>query len=165
LATFLVTLGWGALVQTGSITTIWPMFGIANQLLAVVALALVTTLLVNTGRGRYAPVTLLPMLFVTATTMTAGAQLCTRDFPDMIRSGKWGTGLLNLGMTVFVIACVLTLLLLALSRWVLVARGRIGVRPDDWAPPVGELKPIAVAAAKPADDAVTTGGEVFPREP
>ena len=50
------------------------MFGIANQLLAVIALCLVTTLLVNTGRGRYAPVTLLPMLFVTATTMTAAGE-------------------------------------------------------------------------------------------
>src|SRR5205823_8180543 len=71
LATFLVTAGWGVLVYTGSIDTIWPMFGIANQLLAAVALALVTTLLINTGRARYAPVTILPMLFVTATTMTA----------------------------------------------------------------------------------------------
>ena len=42
------------------------MFGIANQLLAVIALTVVTTVLVNTGRGRYAPVTLLPMLFVIA---------------------------------------------------------------------------------------------------
>ena len=54
LATLVVTAGWGVLVWTGSIDTIWPMFGIANQLLAVMALALVTTLLVNTGRGRYA---------------------------------------------------------------------------------------------------------------
>src|SRR5215831_11352840 len=69
LSTLLVTAGWGALVATGSIGTIWPMFGIANQLLAVLALCLVTTLLINTGRGKYAPITLLPMLFVTATTM------------------------------------------------------------------------------------------------
>src|SRR5581483_12051906 len=65
LATFVVTAGWGALIHTGSINTIWPMFGIANQLLAVIALCLVTTMLVNTGRSRYAWVTLLPMLFVT----------------------------------------------------------------------------------------------------
>ena len=45
--------GWAVLVWTGSIDTIWPMFGIANQLLAVIALCLVTTLLVNTGRARY----------------------------------------------------------------------------------------------------------------
>ena len=51
LATALVVAGWGCLIYTGSIDTIWPMFGIANQLLAVIALALVTTVLVNTGRG------------------------------------------------------------------------------------------------------------------
>ena len=38
LATALVTAGWGGLIWTGSIDTIWPMFGIANQLLAVIAL-------------------------------------------------------------------------------------------------------------------------------
>ena len=76
LATAAVTAGWGILVYTGSIDTIWPMFGIANQLLAVVALSVVTTLLVNTGRGRYAWVTLLPMLFVLSTTMTAAYQMC-----------------------------------------------------------------------------------------
>ncbi|HEV3146014.1 MAG TPA: carbon starvation protein A, partial [Gemmataceae bacterium] len=64
LSTFLVTFGWAYLVWNGSISTIWPMFGIANQLLAVLALALVTTLLVNTGKAKYALITILPMLFV-----------------------------------------------------------------------------------------------------
>src|SRR5262249_40200548 len=61
LSTALVTAGWGVLVYTGQIDTIWPMFGIANQLLAVIALCIVTTLLVNSGRAKYALVTLLPM--------------------------------------------------------------------------------------------------------
>ncbi|MGH9175932.1 MAG: carbon starvation CstA family protein, partial [Vicinamibacterales bacterium] len=56
-ATLLVVGGWSFFIYTGEINTIWPMFGIANQLLAVVALSLVTTLLINTGRARYAPVT------------------------------------------------------------------------------------------------------------
>src|SRR5437588_2696468 len=86
-ATAVVTAGWGTLVYTGSIDTIWPMFGIANQLLAVLALALVTTLLVNSGRAKYALVTLLPMLFVTSTTMTAGAMMMFEQFPATIRRG------------------------------------------------------------------------------
>ncbi len=45
------------------------MFGIANQLLAVIALAVVTTVMVNAGRGRYAPLTVIPMLFVIASTL------------------------------------------------------------------------------------------------
>lgn len=124
LATAVVTAGWGLLVQTGSIDTIWPMFGIANQLLAVVALCLVTTLLLNSGRGRYAPVTLLPMLFVVATTMTAAAQMVPQ-FVEATRRGAWSPlkGTLNIGLTVFVIACVLALLLIAFGRWLAVLRG------------------------------------------
>ena len=123
LTTFLVTAGWGILVQSGSISTIWPMFGIANQLLAVMALGLVTTLLINSGRARYAPVTLAPMLFVTATTMTAAAQLVGIQFPDMIRSGKVLTGWLNIGLTLFVVLCVALLLLMAVARWVAALAG------------------------------------------
>jgi carbon starvation protein len=123
LATLVVTAGWGLLVQSGSIDTIWPMFGIANQLLAVIALCLVTTLLVNTGRARYAPITLLPMLFVTATTMTAAAQMMPQ-FVKLIQAGAWSPlkGVLNIGLTTFVIACVLTLLLIAAGRWIAAAR-------------------------------------------
>jgi carbon starvation protein len=121
-STLLVTGGWGALIATGSIDTIWPMFGIANQLLAVIALALVTTLLINSGRQRYAWVTLLPMLWVISTTMTAGVQLVTRRFPLMISQGKVLAGTLNIAFTIFVMACVGTLLLMALARWTLAAR-------------------------------------------
>jgi carbon starvation protein len=167
LATAVVTAGWGILVYTGSIDTIWPMFGIANQLLAVVALALVTTLLINTGRGRYAPVTLLPMLFVTATTMTAAVQMVTIHFPAMINKGLVLKGALSMAMTIFVIACVGSLLLLALSRWLLLARGRIGVRPDDWAPPAGGLEMVPVAtdgkATEPAEAIRKQAGEVQDR--
>jgi carbon starvation protein len=122
LATAVVTAGWGALILNGSIDTIWPMFGIANQLLAVLALAVVTTLLVNTGRARYAPLTLLPMLFVTATTMTAAYQM-GRQFVAWIGNEQtlW-TGVLNLSLMVFVVACVLALLLIAAARWLTVLR-------------------------------------------
>jgi carbon starvation protein len=137
LSTLAVTAGWGALIWAGSINTIWPMFGIANQLLAVVALALITTLLINTGRARYAPVTLLPMLFVTSTTLTAGAEMVGRQFPAMIEAGRtlhdpalqW-KGAINIALTVFVVACVGMLLLMAVSRWVAVLSGLAPVRPE-----------------------------------
>jgi carbon starvation protein len=133
LSTAIVTAAWGVLVATGSIDTIWPMFGIANQLLAVVALAVVTTWLVNTGRGQYALLTILPMLFVTATTLTAAATMVTDRFPKMISSGQPGQvikGLVSLPTTIFVIACVMTLLLLAVSRWVSVFSGGVPVRQE-----------------------------------
>jgi carbon starvation protein len=132
-ATLVVTFGWGVLVYTGTIDTIWPMFGIANQLLAVVALGIVTTVLINTGRARYTAVTLLPMLFVSATTLSAAYTMTTRWFPAMIAKGGTTmvvTGTLSLIMTVFVVTCVLTLLLFAAARWFLVLRGLQPVRPE-----------------------------------
>src|SRR4051812_35022106 len=106
------------------------MFGIANQLLAVLALAVVTTLLINTGRARYAPVTLLPMLFVTATTLTAGAQMVGVQFPEMIRGGQAGRGILTGPLTIFVMASVGSLLLIAVSRGVGVTAGLVRGRKE-----------------------------------
>jgi carbon starvation protein len=132
LATAIVTAGWGALVWSGSIDTIWPMFGIANQLLAVIALCLVTTLLINTGRGRYAAVTLLPMIFVTVTTMTAAGQMMPQ-FVKFVANGVWSLpkGALNIGLMAFVIACVLTLLLIAAGRWIAAVRAPPKVLPRE----------------------------------
>jgi carbon starvation protein len=137
LASAIVTGGWCWLVSTGSIMTIWPMFGIANQLLAVLALALVTTWLVNHGRGRYAWVTILPMLFVCSTTLTASMKMVVGPFSQMINDGrlkvaegtneaiKTGekmvlTGYLNASLTIFVVTCVVTLLFWSAARWLTV---------------------------------------------
>jgi carbon starvation protein len=88
LSTSLVCLSWGYLVWTGSITTLWPMLGISNQLLACIALCAATTMIINRGRGRYAWVTLLPLAFVGVATETAGYQLITENFiPKLIGSG------------------------------------------------------------------------------
>lgn len=130
LASGAITFGWGYLIHTGSIDTIWPMFGIANQLLAVLALALVTTWLVNTGRGRYAWVTLPPMLFVVSTTMTAGVQLVTVRFPGMIQQGKATAGYLNIALTLFVMCTVGAVLLWAIARWIGVLGGMIPTRKE-----------------------------------
>ena len=73
-ATGLIVLCWAALLWNNDVSTIWGMFGIANQLLAVVALCVATTVMINAGRARYAPVTLCPLAFCVSTTMTAGVQ-------------------------------------------------------------------------------------------
>ena len=88
-ATALVCLGWSYLVWSGSIAMLWPLLGVANQLLACIALCTMTGWLLNQGRARYAWVTLLPLVFVGTATETAGWQLITRQFwPRLIGSGR-----------------------------------------------------------------------------
>jgi carbon starvation protein len=125
LSTAIVTIAWGGLIWTGSIDTIWPMFGIANQMLAVVALAVVTTVMVNAGRGRYAPLTVLPMVFVISTTLTAGYQMITGPFAAMLTDGwKYGgfhprlvQGVLNISFTLLVIGSMIIIVSQAVTRW------------------------------------------------
>jgi carbon starvation protein len=63
------------LTYTGSVSTIWPMFGVANQILAATALGVGTTLIIKAGRLRYLPVTLVPMLFMAVTSLVAAVEL------------------------------------------------------------------------------------------
>ena len=66
------TFSWGYLVYTGDISTIWPLFGISNQLLAAVGLLIGTTLIIRMNKVRYAWMTALPGLFMVCITMWAG---------------------------------------------------------------------------------------------
>ena len=116
LATGLVVFGWGYFIYTGSVETIWPMFGMANQLLAVIALAVVTTVLFNSGRGRFAPITVLPMLFVATTTTTTAYYEISGKFRNMIKAGEVVRGWLNIGLTAMLLVCVVVILVSAIGR-------------------------------------------------
>ena len=135
-----MTAGWGVLVYTGSIDTIWPMFGIANQLLGRGGPGAG-----DDAAGQHRP---RPLRLGDAVADAVrhrddddgGVSRCVGcSFPAMIRSGQVLKGALSMAMTIFVVACVGTLLLLAVSRWLLVARGIIGVRPEEKPPVLGDL--------------------------
>jgi carbon starvation protein len=128
ISTGAVVVAWAYFIWTGNISTIWPMFGISNQLLAAVALAIGTTILINMGRARYAWVTLVPMLFLSVTTLTAG-WLSVRDnfWPMAIGANPalHVQGYINSVLTLVMMACVLVIFAAAGRRWYLVLTGRI----------------------------------------
>jgi carbon starvation protein len=79
-------------MNSDSFATIWSMFGIANQMLVVIALAVVSTWVVNEGRARYLWATALPMLFVMITTGSAAALMLGTQIDALssgLRSGTW----------------------------------------------------------------------------
>ncbi|MEX2271627.1 MAG: carbon starvation protein A [Vicinamibacterales bacterium] len=121
ISTALVVVAWSYFIWTGSISTIWPMFGIANQLLATIALAVGTTVIINAGKARYAWVTLAPMCFVAVTTLTAGYLSVRDNFWPMatgVRPGLQFQGYLNTGLTVIMMICVAIILVSAVRKWI-----------------------------------------------
>jgi carbon starvation protein len=117
-STALVVFAWAYFIWTGNISTIWPMFGTANQLLAAVALAVATSAIINAGKERYAWVTLLPMLFVAATTLSAGFLNITDNFWPMTANPATALqGYVNSSLTLIIMICAIIVLVEAGRRW------------------------------------------------
>jgi carbon starvation protein len=151
LASALVVAGWGYfLVQgvldpLGGINSLWPLFGISNQLLASVALCVGTTLIIKSGKARFAWVTLLPLTWLLAATLTAGWQKVFADDPrlgflahaastaEQVAAGAVSAGVgsrlifndrLDAVVTILFMVITLLVLLSSAREWVLILTRR-----------------------------------------
>ncbi len=140
----------GVVDPLGGINSLWPLFGIANQLLATVALCVGTTIIIKMGKARYAFLTLVPLVWLVAVTMTAGAAkifsadpklgfvshargvqaaLDAGTLPASIASGAAATRIifndyLDAAVAGFFMLAVVVILADSLREWMSVMRGR-----------------------------------------
>jgi carbon starvation protein len=125
----LVVAAWATFIWNGSISTIWPMFGIANQLLAAVALCVATTVIINMGKARYSWVTIAPLSFVATTTLVAGWESIRDIFWPQAQTAATATqGYINTSLTALIMIAAVIVLIDSVRRWV------GGRRPTEVAP-------------------------------
>ncbi|HUC44296.1 MAG TPA: carbon starvation CstA family protein [Candidatus Sulfotelmatobacter sp.] len=140
----------------GGIRALWPLFGLSNQLLAGTALAIATTILVRTGRARFALVTGAPLAFLLTVTMTAGIQLIGSADPSLgflakaaastDRVEAWNARL-DAAVAAVLLVLVATVVASAARQIAGVLAGRIPVSPElppegGGGPVFGEVRPV-----------------------
>ena len=122
-ASALIVLAWGYFIYTGSVATIWPMFGTANQLLAGIALVIGTSFIINHGKARYAWVTIIPMLFIFIITLTAGTEnIMNIYYPQILVRSTMIQGIINLALTCIIMTCAISIFVDAVPKWIKVIK-------------------------------------------
>jgi len=118
ITSLMVVFAWGYFIYTGSVSTIWPMFGVANQLLATLALAIGTSFLINNGKRKYIWITVGPMIFVGITTITGGIMNMINIYiPQMAGENTRVQGTINTLLTSIILICVTLIVIEATHKW------------------------------------------------
>lgn len=110
----LMSLTWGALLYSGNISTIWPLFGVANQSLAAIAFAIGTTVLLEMGKKKYTPITIIPMIFISIITTTASFE---NVFGNYIPNGKIALTVLSFIIMVMLIVMLYECIKSWIKNW------------------------------------------------
>lgn len=110
ISSLLFTFSWGYLVYTGNVSSIWPLFGISNQLLAACGLIVCTTMLIRMDRGIYALCTVIPGIFMAVITFWAG-------YEQVIEIYLPNKQLLLAGLAVFAMILMLIVFVGAFIKW------------------------------------------------
>ena len=135
----LAVAGWGYFVWTGTVSSIWPMLGVANQLLAAFALTIGTSVLINMGKARYAWCTLVPLAFMCVNTLTAGwlnlgvnylSPQLAAGAPDLWRAflAAPAPAKLQSVVTLVIMALLVVVVVDSVLHWARLARRRSGTR-------------------------------------
>jgi carbon starvation protein len=112
----IVCAAWGYLLYQNDVSTIWPMFGVANQLLATLGLVVGTGWLLRHGRRKvHALITGVPAAYMATTTLTAGLSNIIDNYLPKAEAGD-PNGYLNAGLTAVMMACVLAVVADAVVR-------------------------------------------------
>ncbi|MBY0496562.1 MAG: carbon starvation protein A [Cyanobacteria bacterium] len=125
-ATVIMVFSWGYFIYTGQINTIWPLFAVGNQLLASVALAVATSILINMGRTRYIWTTLVPLIFLGTNTLYGGyLNVTTNYYPLAVGANlaRHTEGWILTICTVFMMVLALIILGAAVQKWISVLNG------------------------------------------
>ncbi|MCL4557850.1 MAG: carbon starvation protein A [Deltaproteobacteria bacterium] len=121
LTSAVISISWGYLLYFGSIGTIWPMFGVANQLLAVIALTIGTTYLLNhSPKKAYGLITFIPFVFMLAVTFTAGVE----NIFDIYLPQATTTAQVNIFLTTAMLVLVMLISADGIRNWFNILSGR-----------------------------------------
>jgi carbon starvation protein len=109
----MVSFLWAAMLIAGNVRTIWPMFGVANQLLSAIALAISTTYILKRAKKVYSLITLIPCLFMLVTTFAAAIWNILDNYWPMHNS----QGYINVALTLIMMALASIIAVVSIKKW------------------------------------------------